>query len=423
MTSISSDVFVKRSSDPRTGAALRAEGELLRMASHPGVVEVIRSQASGQGWELILRRVRGSDLVQQPCWTTEEVAGFGAAAATTLADLHDLGVVHGRIGPEHLLVDESGRPVLCGFGQARRCTGDPAREDRNRADVADLARCLAARVPAGAPRAVHRVLDGAMAGGPRRHPVTARDLARGLIRSVAGAALPAQALVDNEGPALPPGDDETSGLVQPDIVRAEAPVSGREAGDRSTALSRPKATTWPTGAARAIALAVAVAVAGAAGFAALAGGPSRVTASPAGKARIGSTGVSCPPVDRGCSPVSEPGGVLTLGRGGSDDRYRLGEAGDVVVLGRWTCAGSLPALLQPTTAQVWGFGRWAVPGKNSTATLMGRVAGARSLRVLPGARGCDRVEILRRAGPSVVLGWPRQRAGRAGATVHDRSRR
>ena len=46
------------------------------------------------------------------------IAGLVVALATTVADLHDLGVAHTRLTAEHVLLDHAGRPVLCGFGDA-----------------------------------------------------------------------------------------------------------------------------------------------------------------------------------------------------------------------------------------------------------------------------------------------------------------
>lgn len=423
------------------GAGLKAEGEILRFAAHPGVVEVIRSQASGEGWELVLRRVRGSDLRGQPPWSAEEVAGFGAAAATILADLHDLGVIHGRLGPEHVLHDESGRPVLCGFGHARRCLGDPAGEDRKADDVADLARCLAARLPAGAPRAVQRTLDRAT-GGRRQRPVTARQLARNLGRSVAGAALPASATLGRAGGGVGVGGMDAGGAGDGGVTAGAEGAGGVGAGGEATPAGQRESGCRRAVRGSALQAEVVVGVdhasreAGARArrrtvvpaivgvlLVGLAGALLLVTASPhssrpASPASVRSvrgatTATDCPVADDGCGPVATQRDILI--RAGR--RYRIGEVGDVVVLGRWTCSPvAFPALLRPANGQVWAFDQWAGPGRDSTASLLSRVIGARSLRVLPGRDGCDRVEVLRRHGPPVILSGsaPKHRAGGTG---------
>ena len=48
----------------------------------------------------------------------DEVAATVAALSETVADLHELGLVHGNLRSEHVLLATDGRPVLCGFGGA-----------------------------------------------------------------------------------------------------------------------------------------------------------------------------------------------------------------------------------------------------------------------------------------------------------------
>lgn len=409
-----SERFVKYGEGAQTVAALQAEAELLRFAAHPGVVEVVGSRAVPTGWELALRRVPGPDLTGAGPWTADELAGYGAAVATTLADLHDIGMVHGRLAAEHLLVDDAGRPVICGFGQARRCLGEPAADLWKAADVADLARCLSTRRPAGAPRALARALDRASA--PARRSVDARQLARLLRSATASPTLPQPARPD-EPPALDTGEAVDAG----------------EALDEETATARVgRPRRRPAGAWRAAAglsLLAAVVVT----FVLVLPSAVRAPSAPhrlglrrpglqrsgpqrSGPQRSGSqlpgppprtatrapAPLSCPAVDDGCGPLPSAGGVVTLARG----RFRIGRSGDVVVLGRWTCTRTpLAALLRPADGRVWVFPRWASQGGATTATLLARVPGAHSLRTLPGANDCDRVEVLRRSGPPIILAW------------------
>ena len=39
---------------------------------------------------------------------------------TAVERLHRLGLAHGALRPEHVLLEADGRPVLCGFGAAHR---------------------------------------------------------------------------------------------------------------------------------------------------------------------------------------------------------------------------------------------------------------------------------------------------------------
>lgn len=110
----------------------------------------------------------------------------------------------------------------------------------------------------------------------------------------------------------------------------------------------------------------------------------------------------CPAVDWGCQPLSGTDGVFTLPAG----RYRVGGPGDVIVLGRWTCATTaLPALLRPSSGQVWVFASWARGRHDVEARLVATVPASRSLRVVAGPRGCDRLDVLRR-GASPLLVHP-----------------
>src|SRR5204863_3836439 len=52
-------------------------------------------------------------------------AALVAAVAETVADLHAIGVIHGRIEPSHVLVAGGGRPILCGFAGGGRVGTTP----------------------------------------------------------------------------------------------------------------------------------------------------------------------------------------------------------------------------------------------------------------------------------------------------------
>src|SRR5205823_14171913 len=68
---------------------------------------------------------------------TSAVAPLVAHVATTLADLHELGVSHGAVEPSHILLHPDGRPVLCSLGRSEgTTTGDQAAAH----DVTGLAR-------------------------------------------------------------------------------------------------------------------------------------------------------------------------------------------------------------------------------------------------------------------------------------------
>lgn len=207
-------VVRKLATDPAGRARLRHEAELLEQLAHPGVVELIGLQEDESAAVLTLRWAGSrtvADLEEAP---VEQAAGFVAALATTIADLHDRCVVHGRLDPSHVIVGDGGRPIVCGLGGASRVgagngSGPPRQEPASSAeDVADLGRLLVRLAGTGVEpepipdgrRSFRRrarwtgyqrgalltLADHAMAEDPRRRP-SARQLAASLAEAVPGA--------------------------------------------------------------------------------------------------------------------------------------------------------------------------------------------------------------------------------------------
>lgn len=212
-------VAVKRATTDAEVERLRAEALRLRRAGHPGVVALVGHDRVAGGEELRLRYA-GDPLTR---WrgSLAQVAGLGAAVAATLADLHGLGLVHGRVDAGHVLVGADGRPRLCGFSDPGEAT--PAddvlalgRLVATLADEADEGRRSAfafARAGGGAGerRALGRLLTRALDPEPGRRP-SARALSTGILAAVPAAALPPSS---GEHPAvgdgLPPATPERAG--------------------------------------------------------------------------------------------------------------------------------------------------------------------------------------------------------------------
>ena len=323
-------VVVKRAAGASGVDALRREGERLSRSAHPGVVPVVRSGPTPDGWELVLAH-GGRPLSSSTPRPPRVAAAIAASVATTVADLHDLGIVHGRLDASHVLIGDQGRPVLCGFGDG---TATATRAD----DVAAIGHLLTELLGAGPepelvperrwrglrPRpgwerkALLAVADLALAEPPERR-LTARRLAAAIVDAVPAAS-------DEPAPDRPPGagDDPIERLRPAHAAPSETPRRGLAA-----------------------ALGVGALAAGAvvvAGVAALRGGsPSPVQAS-APAARVTATAA---PVD---------GSVLTVG----GRRYRVGEPGDHLLVDDWRCDGEpTPAVLRPSTHEVFVFEGWA----------------------------------------------------------------
>src|SRR3954469_8923329 len=78
---------------------LRREAELLERAAHPGVVELVDLDEDADEWvELRTVAVDGPALTSLAGADPDSAARVIAALATTVADLHDLGLAHTRIG-------------------------------------------------------------------------------------------------------------------------------------------------------------------------------------------------------------------------------------------------------------------------------------------------------------------------------------
>ncbi len=170
---------------------LRHEAAVLEVARHPGVVEVLGFDGDAAQPTLLTSHVDGPSLAAAGALTAEEIAGVLAAVAATLADLHQLGVVHGAVSPEHVVLAPDGSPVLCGFGHGGRVGEQPpgAGEPLDPAgDVFDLGRLAHSLSPpdSGDGRALRRLAEGASVPDPTERP-TARALAGSISAAVPGS--------------------------------------------------------------------------------------------------------------------------------------------------------------------------------------------------------------------------------------------
>ena len=424
-------VAVKTATGADDVARLRLEAERLERAAHPGLVAVVGPAAdegvdgarADRGAEhgaddsvearagVELRTRFAGDPVSHWSGSVGAVAGLGAAVAATLADLHDIGVVHGRLDATHILVGDDGRPRLCGLSHP----GVSAPHD----DVAALGRVLGEVLARATPgprswprrgrssaahrRALEHVLARACDPVPSRRP-NARLLARSILSAVPGAELPAtgQPFPAPE-PAYVPPDEELLDLVfSHELTDDErwAQAFGDDPPEPAGAAGRepPPAQDGGGSRARVAAGSGAVAVAAIAAGAVFAGGwGSRGSAAPPDAVRAGA-----PAGQAGCPVVAAPvadvdgdgcpealvvdGGAVSAGRA----RWTLGEPGDVIAVGDWDCDGrAAPALLRPATGDVFVFPGWAAEGEPVTVEARDRLPGAVAVRGEPAGDGCD----------------------------------
>jgi hypothetical protein len=175
-------VAIKRAATPGDVVQLRSEAAVLERARHPGVVELLRVEVLDGEPVLVLAHAGTRSLADAPLPHPAAEALLVSLCAI-VADLHDLGVVHGRIEPSHVLVGGDGRPVLCGFGTAaqRDAPGDPATDVRA---LVELATTLlpddprTARLVTAAPTTATEVAAALSPGPARRSAIDPPDAAR-----------------------------------------------------------------------------------------------------------------------------------------------------------------------------------------------------------------------------------------------------
>jgi hypothetical protein len=205
-------VAIKTATSPIEIDRVQREAARLRKASHPGVVAVVSCEPTDQAVELRTRYA--GDAVTRWSGSLARAAGLAAAVASTLADLHEIGLVHGRVDASHVLVGSDGRPRLCGLSGADDAT--PADDVHALATLLDdlLSRVdvdrrspLALTWPrgsAGDRRALTQVVSRALDPVASRRP-SARALATSILGAVPGADLPPPS-------ALPPVSGSADGL-------------------------------------------------------------------------------------------------------------------------------------------------------------------------------------------------------------------
>lgn len=330
-------VVVRRASGPDADR-LRLEGERLRSASHPGVVEVLASGPAGHGWELRLAHAgRPLSAIDRPA--VPQVAAMAAAVASTLADLHLVGVVHGRLSTSRVLVGDHGRPVLCGFGPG---DGGAAPED----DVGALGAMLVDLL--GGETEIEPIPD-------RRWPAR---------RGWAGWDRRALMLLADQACAEPPTRRPSARA----LAAAIAELMPASHADPPRGRRRPP---------------VLVAVLGAAlvvlGITRFGGGETHPPVAPL--ADVPSTASPPAPLVRTSAPLVDG----ELERDGL--RYRVGQHGDEVLVDDFDCDHvATPALLRPSTGEVFVFPAWAERGPLAVEPVL-QVADAVALesQVAPGA--------------------------------------
>ena len=426
--------FVKTAGDARHAARLLRQAELLAIAEVPGVVRLVALEGPPDDPVLVTVRVDGPDLSRGPALLVEEVAGVVVALAGTLAELHDLGVVHGAVMAEHVLLPADGRPVLCGFGYGAPTGEPPVAEAPLPEPAVDPARAGNAFGPAagGAPLSpasdvfalgalLERLLDTAasatssqaevdalravaartLVAAPHLRP-SARSVAEAVRHAAPSARLPGPPRLATAGDAWHSRTDALHTRRAAPALQALRRRGGANHPPGGRRRHSPKAVVALGLASIALGVLVVRASSGGSGQPPLEAeapapvpasnlAPSDTTPAPAPAPSPPTTGAlpraGCPPVagllvadtdGDGCPEALRwEAGVAAAG----DRRWAVGRPGDVAVTGDWTCAGvATLAVLRPSTGQVFVFDGWAARGQDLSAPQAVRVEGGFALR-------------------------------------------
>jgi hypothetical protein len=438
-------VLVKSAADPAGRARLAAEADVLGRLAGLGVVRPIGFHDEGDAAHLHLAWVGPHSLATVTGLPPEGCAAVAAGVAETLAALHERGVVHGAVRPDHVLLAADGRPVLTGLAHAvapdaaRPGSGPPLSPAD---DVAALGELLVGLV---SPTDVGALVPERRAG--RRRDAGTRGVLLTLAdRATADdpAARPSAAQLAVDLRALAPGRARP-GSTAPSPSACPSPPAPRAADARARRR-------------RVVTSATLVGLVGATAAAAWwlgptpapdadAAGRSPSTGSGADRsserstapgARVPSTSTtpapappssttSAPPTstapprprtpDPTCPPATPPaadvdgdgcpealrieGETVTVGA----TTWVVGRAGDRPAVGDWDCDGrATVALLRPATGEVFVFGSWALPDAEVTVVAAAVVDDAEQVGPSdPDGDGCPDLVAHRRGRPPVTV--------------------
>jgi hypothetical protein len=329
-----------------------------------------------------------------------------ATVATTIADLHDIGVAIGAVSLDSVVVTPGGHAVLTDVTHAARLAGKAAQwsqHPRARRDDRELGRLLDELLDTCVPSTVADLFDTPhrWAGVLRRRATPGATVRRLGERAAGGAVASrqlAQALAEDVPRACLP---RRVGSHEP-TERAATAAPSDEALDRWFDAPQP-ATLAGAGGAPATSAGAGGAPATCAGVAVahrllrlrwpllLAAASIGVMLLVGGRPSAASPSLKCAPPGTACP--SYRAGVLSI----NGTQYAVGAPGDVAVTGRWSCGAALLALLRPASGDVWLYGGWPTGAASLTPKAAAVVVGARRLVVLPGHR-CDTLEVVRRDG-------------------------
>ena len=388
VTSRNGNLLACKTAKPEESDRIRHEAQLLKRLEHPGIVQLV-DFIKGPSVELYLGFVGPDSWATQPPATSAELVEALASAASTVADLHNLGTVHGALRPEHVLVAPDKRPVLCGLADAT--TSTEAGCARDLAELAGLIDHLAVACEDKERRQLN-----ALARRAERGSVTASDLTAELDRLHGG---PRKLSKRRSLPAIPRPSKRAS--VTAAAVLGVALLGWTVLKPEGSATSTPELSTVLT----------STGLAGAEPTSTVLTSTEPTNAVPTSTV-LNSTGTV--PETTNAAAITAADTTSSVGNHSQIDddnrliiahqgrRYGVGQLGDIALLGDWTCDGNATlALLQPSTEVIAVFANWPAPSQRLEADFVTVLEGATGLRNDPSG-GCDQLRVTHAGGSTLI---------------------
>lgn len=387
-----------KTAQPEDSERIRHEAQLLQRLEHPGVVQFV-DFIDDSPVELYLAFVGPDSWATRPPSTPAESIEALASAASTVADLHGLGTVHGALCPEHVLVAPDKRPILCGLADATAITEAGCAHDL--AGLAGLIDHLAAACEEKA----RRQLD-ALARRAERGSVTASDLTAELDRLHGGppkGTRPKKTRRSMRTSIPAPSKRVTAAAVALLGIAMLGWMTLKPGGSPNTTpeLNAAPSNTGP-------------ADTGPSNSGAASTGPTDTGAADAGPSGAGLGSAAPGEVAVHATTISSVDSPASVGNQGQADdgdrliithqgrRYGVGQDGDVAILGDWTCDGHPTlALLQPSTGTIAVFATWPGPSERLEAGYVTVIEGATGLRTDPTGE-CDHLRVTHAGGSTLI---------------------
>jgi hypothetical protein len=376
---------VKLAVAPGDDLLLVREAAMLTAARHPGVVPLVGLGRTEGHLELLTAWVGTRSLLDARPLPPVQAAGVVRALATTVADLHRHGVVHGAIEASHVLLDSQGRPVLCSFGRAAFVGTTEVGPTRPSDDVAALGELLIDLVgdaddPELVPsrrfgrRREHHLHRGilTLADHARAHDATTRPSAAALASALADL-VPDAALPSELGQQL-------------ERLRASA----------ATVEPRPRRG-------RVVGATLLVGALSVLAFGTVAFG-TVVTSAPAAPDPVPVAVTTAPSATNAPSSTDAP--MVDL----AGHRYEIGRPGDRAHVGHWRCDTDQQVILvRPTTGELFLFDDAPPGGEQRTVTAFAKVLGATDARPVGVDDSCPTLMVERADGQVTPLALPGRR--------------